>query len=247
MNSKNIIGMLTACTIFAGGMIASSYVLSRFFLKVQHENQLESKLSVKGYAEKKVQSDIGVFTTTVNFQAPDLVSGYNCLKINTSKLLQKIKECGFNDNEITMNSMDVNKIFNKVNGKDTNEIQYYTLSQPVTVRSNNIQLINDKHKELYALLSQGLDITVKAPSYFITDLEKYKQELISGATKNATERAKIMTTNCGAKIARLLSARQGVIQITAPDSAETADYGVYDTESPQKVIKVVVSLDFLIK
>jgi hypothetical protein len=115
------------------------------------------------------------------------------------------------------------------------------------VRSANIELVSSKHKELFSLLAQGIEVMVEPPLFFIGNLEKYKQELISGATINATERASIMTRNCGAKIVRLLSARQGVIQITAPDSANNSDYGIFDTESPQKVIKVVVSLDFLIK
>jgi hypothetical protein len=247
MNTKNVIGMLVACTIFAGGMIVSSYVLSRFFLKVQHENQLESKLSVKGYAEKQIKSDIGVFTVTANVQCQDLASGYNKLKIDTGKVRDKIKECGFADSEINLNNIRVNKIFVKVNGKETNELQHYILSQLLTVRSANIELVSSKHKELFSLLAQGIEVMVEPPLFFIGNLEKYKQELISGATINATERASIMTRNCGAKIVRLLSARQGVIQITAPDSANNSDYGIFDTESPQKVIKVVVSLDFLIK
>ena len=243
MNTKNLVGVIVASTLLAGGMVISAQLLSKFFLRIQHEN----KLSVKGYAEKAVKSDVGTFTAIVTCSDPDLASGYKNLKQCSGKVLATIKSYGFKDGEITVNSMIVNKIYKKVNGKETNDIQYYTLSQCVAVRSNNIELIASGHKELYSLLADGLDVSVISPDYFISDLEKYKQELIAGATKNAEERARIMAGNCGGQIKRLLAARQGIIQITAPDSGEVSDYGIFDTKSPLKIIKIVVSLDFTLQ
>jgi len=243
MNTKNLVAIIVASALLAGGMVVSAQLLSKFFLRIQHEN----KLSVKGYAEKAVKSDVGTFTAVVTYSDPDLASGYKNLKLCSGKVLGAIKSYGFKDSEITVNSMIVNKIYKKINGKETNDIQYYTLSQCITVRSNNIELITSGHKELYSLLADGLDVSVISPDYFISDLEKYKQELIVGATKNAEERARIMAGNCGGQIKRLLAARQGIIQITAPDSAEVSDCGIFDTKSPLKIIKIVVSLDFMLQ
>jgi hypothetical protein len=238
-----MIGVVIASVCLAGGMIVSAHLLSKFFLRIQHEN----KLSVKGYAEKAVKSDVGTFTAVVTCNDPNLASGYKNLKLCSEKTLGAIKSYGFKDAEITVNSMIVNKIYKKINGKDTNDIQYYSLSQCIVVRSNNIELIASGHKELYSLLADGLDVSVNSPDYFISDLEKYKQELIAGATRNAEERARIMAGNCGGQIKRLLAARQGIIQITAPDSADVSDYGIFDTKSPLKIIKIVVSLDFMLQ
>ena len=243
MNTKNLIGIVVASTLLSGGMVISAQLLSKFFLRIQHEN----KLSVKGYAEKAVKSDVATFSAIVTCSDPDMASGYKNLKRCSERVFAAIKSYGFKDGEITVNSMMVNKIYKKLNGKDTNDIQYYTLSQCVVVRSNNIDLITSGHKELYSLLADGLDISVNPPDYFISDLEKYKQELIAGATRNAEERARIMAGNCGGQIKRLLAARQGIIQITAPDSVEVSDCGVFDTKSPLKIIKIVVSLDFMLQ
>ncbi len=243
MNTKNLVGVIVASALLASGMVISAQLLSKFFLRIQHEN----KLSVKGYAEKAVKSDVGTFTAIVTCSDPDLASGYKSLKQCSGKVLGAIKSYGFKDDEITINSMIINKIYKKINGKETNDIQYYTLSQCIVVRSNNIELIASGHKELYSLLAEGLDVSVISPDYFISDLEKYKQELIAGATRNAEERARIMAGNCGGQIKRLLAARQGIIQITAPDSAEVSDCGIFDTKSPLKIIKIVVSLDFMLQ
>ncbi len=243
MNTKNMAGIIVASTLLAGGMVVSASLVSKFFLRIQHEN----KLSVKGYAEKAVKSDIGTFTASVTCSDPNLASGYKSMKSCSEKVLGAIKSHGFKDSDITTNSLIVSKIYKKINGKETNDIEYYTLSQCITVRSDNIDLINSSHKELYSLLAEGLDISVNSPDYFISNLEKYKQELIAGATRNAEERARIMAGNCGGQIKRLLAAKQGIIQITAPDSAEVSDYGVFDTKSPLKIIKIVVSLDFMLQ
>lgn len=243
MNTKNMIGIIAASTMLAGGMVISSSLVSKFFLRIQHEN----KLSVKGYAEKAVKSDIGTFSVIAAYSDPNLASGYKNMKLCSEKVAGAIKASGFKNEELLVNSLIVNKIYKKINGKDTNDIEYYTLSQCITVRSPDIELIASAHKDLYSLLAEGLDISVNPPDYFISNLEKYKQELIAGATRNAEERARIMAGNCGGQIKRLLAAKQGIIQITAPDSADVSDYGVFDTKSPLKIIKIVVSLDFMLQ
>lgn len=61
MNTRSMAGIIVASTLLAGGMVVSASLVSRFFLRIQHEN----KLSVKGYAEKAVKSDIGTFAASV--------------------------------------------------------------------------------------------------------------------------------------------------------------------------------------
>jgi len=50
----------------------------------------------------------------------------------------------------------------------------------------------------------------------------------------------------GGVLGKIISARQGVIQITAPCSDEISDYGAYDTKSLQKIIKIVVTAEFMV-
>ena len=55
-----------------------------------------------------------------------------------------------------------------------------------------------------------------------------------------------MATSSGEKLGSLVSARQGVIQITKPNSTATSSYGTYDTETIDKVVKLVVTVEFKI-
>lgn len=51
----------------------------------------------------------------------------------------------------------------------------------------------------------------------------------------------------GAKVGTLRAARQGVFQITEPDSTETSGYGVYDTSTIRKSVKAVMPLEYAIR
>ena len=51
----------------------------------------------------------------------------------------------------------------------------------------------------------------------------------------------------GAQFGLVLSASQGIFQITAPLSPETSDWDVYDTSSYEKEIKCVVTIEFSTK
>jgi hypothetical protein len=50
----------------------------------------------------------------------------------------------------------------------------------------------------------------------------------------------------GGKVGGLSSASQGVFQITAVNSTDTSDYGVYDTSTIEKSVKCVVTVEFKI-
>ena len=61
------------------------------------------------------------------------------------------------------------------------------------------------------------------------------------------DQSQFAAQHSGCKLGPLMVARQGVIQITAPASNETSDYGVYNTTTPQKVIRLVMTMEFELK
>ena len=56
-----------------------------------------------------------------------------------------------------------------------------------------------------------------------------------------------MAQSAGYTLGRLVSARQGIIQITKMNSSETSDWGVYDTQTIDKVAKLAITLEFEIE
>ena len=107
-----------------------------------------------------------------------------------------------------------------------------------------MKILENASVQLYSLTAAGININISSVEYFISNPEQYKLELIDSATQAAYQRAKVMAEKCGSKLGNLTNARQGVIQITRPASNDTSDYGTYDTRTINKVMRVVVTLDF---
>ena len=73
-----------------------------------------------------------------------------------------------------------------------------------------------------------------------------KLQMLSEASDNARSRGQMLVGSSG-KLGGLRSASQGVFQITSPLSTEVSDMGISDTESIDKVVKAVVTLEYAIE
>ncbi len=240
----NRVAALSACgVILAGGLIGSSLVLSRFMVKIQKENSI----AVKGVAEREVEADLGAFDCLVEINAPDVQGGYLAINMAYNKVLKRIRAAGFGEGEIEEGPLSYRACNKIVAGKESNEFSHYAFSRGLTVRSNRVDMIAEQSQKLNELLAEGVKVNVSAPSFFISDPEQYKLDLITAATESAAKRAEAIAAQCRGKVGKLITARQGIIQITRPASNDTSDYGIYDTSSRRKVVKIVVSLDFEIQ
>ena len=80
-------------------------------------------------------------------------------------------------------------------------------------------------KELRELIRQGIEFRSYDPSYFFTNLEEPKLELLEKASVNSKLRAERLAQSAENKITGIVSASQGIFQITKPTSTETSSWG----------------------
>jgi hypothetical protein len=71
--------------------------------------------------------------------------------------------------------------------------------------------------------------------------------MLGEAAKDAKTRAERIAASTGNTIGNVRSARMGVLQITAADSTEVSDMGIYDTSSVDKDITAVVNIGFAVE
>ena len=64
------------------------------------------------------------------------------------------------------------------------------------------------------------------------------------ATKDALARAKVLVEATGGDLGGLRDVNVGVFQVTAPNSTDVSDYGVYDTSTIRKDVTAVVNVSF---
>ena len=155
---------------------------------------------------------------------------------------------GVNEKEIAVSQAVTTTVYKKnEKGNDTNDIQGYSLSQYVEVRSGDVDKIIGVSRESTELIDQGIQFTSSLPEYFYTKLDALKIEMLAKATANAKQRAESMARATGNRVGLMRSARMGVFQITPITSTDVSDYGVNDTTSLDKKVMAVVTVSFAIE
>ena len=133
------------------------------------------------------------------------------------------------------------------NGVNTNEIAYYQLSQPIVIKSNDVNKIKDISLDITSLMDKGIDIDVRNANYSYSKLSDLKVDLLNRATKDAKQRASAMLKSTNNRVGKIESVRMGVFQITPVDSTDVSDMGINDTSTIEKKITAVSNVTFKVK
>jgi hypothetical protein len=225
------------------GLIGAATIISKPWVTIQHAEPI----MVKGYAERKVSADQGSLTVRISEKGADNGEAYE--KAGTSlKTVRKLIVDTLGEEaelvELSSSLIETKKLNEK--GNRTNEVDYVTATRSLRINSSQVEKLNTMSRQLYDLNGDGIRLTLSGPEFFVSQLDEVKIDLMKRATKNGRDRAEIMAKSSGEKLGSLVSARQGVIQITKPNSTRTSSYGIYDTETIEKVVKLVVTLEFKI-
>jgi len=226
--------------------IASSVILSGGFLKVMKFTR--EQISVTGSATKEIRSDHIVWKGAFARREADLKTAYQELQEDLDKVKTYLSSKGVSENETIISQVLTETVYRKnEKGNDTNDIEGYTLTQNVEIRSNDVDKIDKVSRESTRLIDQGILFVSQAPEYFYTKIDELKVEMLARATENAKQRASSMAKATGNKIGFMRSARMGVFQITPSTSTEVSDWGVNDTSSLDKKVMAVVTVSFAIE
>lgn len=246
------IAIICCCIIVVvAGMVISAFFLSRFMLKIQKTT--EKSITVKGVAEKEILSDVAAFYCSVSVKNKERSAGYADLNKKSEILHKKLRSLGFTDDMTEDKNISCETVNRTITVKENNKdvmktvFDHYCLTYSFRVRTKEVRLVEKNVLKIYELAAQQINIDVGTPQYYISNPEQYKLELVDRASASAAERARTAAGQSGSELGPLLKARQGVIQITSPASNETSDYGVYNTTSITKVMRMVMTLEFSLK
>ncbi|GHC11795.1 SIMPL domain-containing protein [Cerasicoccus arenae] len=231
------------CLSAVCALIISAVIVAKPWVTIHHAEPIV----VKGYAERPVSADAGSLTayvtTTGQTNAEAYESAGEALK-KVQALSTGILGADIESVELPTSVQSVAKL--NAAGKKTNVVDFYQVSRSLRFNTKNVTGLEKLGRALYDLNADGMRIEVSGPSFFVSDLDGIKLELVKEATSNGKERAQIMADSSGEKLGPLVAARQGVIQITKKNSTETESWGIYDTETIDKVVKLVVTVEYQI-
>ena len=244
MNGEKTNGFYNAGTALAVGLIISSLILGWAYKATKKGDEA---ITVTGSAKRRIVSDLVVWSAGVSVQAPQLSDSYKQLSDNIPRIKQYLLSKGIPEDQMTVSAIATTTIKKRdADGNETSEITGYTLSQRIEVKSADVGKISQVAREATELINQGILIESSAPQYYYTKIGDLKIEMLGEAAKDAKERAERIASSTGNSIGSVRSAKMGVMQITAADSTDVSDYGVYDTSTVEKDMTAVVNVSFAV-
>ncbi len=238
---KYIVPILIVCVtiLLSVLLLTSSY---------KNRNSADDLINVTGLGTVDFKSDLIVWTGSFSKKSVALKSAYDLLKTDKENIKDYLNSKGVAAGEIVFSSVNINKDYDISYDKDGNSISNfsgYSLTQQVTIESNEVEKIENIAREVTELINLGVEFYSSNPQYYYTKMSELKIEMVASATKDARLRAENIATNSGAKIGDLKNAQMGIFQIIGQNSDE--DYawgGTFNTSSKMKTATITMRLEF---
>lgn len=251
MNNKLTITILFAIII---GLLFNAVIIGRAIQRFKKEDRA---ISVKGFSEREVKSDLAVWTIKTRIVDNDLAAGSKAIEDVKNKVIAFLKEKGIKDEEIIQKELIVNdkkaqeyEVSNVVNSFR------FIIDNVIQVRSNQVENIEKVSRMTDELLKRGVLISNRdeymgAVRYYYTKLSEIKPEMLTDATRNAKNAAIQFAQESNTKIGKLKKASQGLFSVIDRDESlsSPAEGGGYaaGTNDLIKKVRVVVSVDYSIE
>ncbi len=206
----------------------------------------KDKITVTGSAYKIVKSDSARLEFEITTRKASKQQAYKTVQAQLPTVMDYLKSKGLTDVEVNASSGYITYKYS-ANGSMTNDIAYYNLSQPVVVKSNDVNKIKEVSSDIQSLLDKGIDINIFSTQYFYSQLGDLKVQLLQDATTDAKDRASAMLKATHNRPGKIEAVQMGVFQITPVDSTNVSDMGINDTSTIDKKVTAVANVVFRIK
>jgi len=238
--------LLGICFIITASILGSSFEAGK-----KYDNINKMTIQVKGFASKDIVSDLGTWSGNFNVTNPDLKQAFSDIQIIKSKVLTFFNNMGVETNKIQFSAINTETLYEQVKADygyvPSNTVIGYKLNQMISIELADVKKIEEISKLSTNLIEQGINFDSHSPQYFYTKIEELKLEMLANSATDAKNRAEKLADNTDAEVGNLISASQGVFQITSKNSQEISSYGMYDTYSIDKTISAVITAEFEVK
>ena len=167
--------------ILSFGLIISSALLSN---AIDKSNKSEKDISVKGVAEKRIKADRGIVSIVYSVKNNILEEGRTSILEKRDAAVELIKSLGLSEEDYRIENLKIKPQF----VSSTNKILNYNLSQTINIFMKDVDKLDEIYEKVSELELKFNNLNVIEPEYFITNIDKYKNELLVDAIKNAESR-----------------------------------------------------------
>lgn len=235
-------------SFFAG---AIGLALALFFGLLQVGNGISQRssdgITVTGSARVEAVADKASWTITVQEIAAKPSEGIGRVNGGVDAVQKYLTNGGITSDSITLGGLNSFANEEYQNGNPTGRIASYRIYRDVTVRSTDVEVIDQLSKNIGTLIEEGFSVNSNPPAYYISNLPELRPKLLENAMKDARTRAEAITKASNGSVGAPKTVRSGPIQVTARDSINAEDFGAYDTSTIEKTVTATVSVFFAIK
>lgn len=238
------------------GLIISAALISNAMNKA---NKDENRITVKGVAERRIKADKAL----INIVISDKNENLDELKKNISEkeklATDLIKNLKIDSNDYSIGNLRIqpNYIEASSNVKQQTtaistpimqnaKISDYEGVETISIVTKDIDKVEEFFQKLLELKLQSNNIQINEPEFFITNIERYKKDMVVDASRNAEIRAIEMLKVNNNEIGGLKNISQGQFEILE-DTEDVRKINENEANQIYKKMRVVVTATYLIK
>jgi uncharacterized protein len=232
---------ILVAAILGASVVLGALVFGLFFYE---SKDATNTIRVVGFASKRIESNVAKWSATLGrtVAETEMGKGYADVRRDMEYVNQRLKGLGASADQLTIQPVSAMPIYGKDGLTDK-----YQIRQTINWTSGDVSAVEKLALDPGVALGPNAVLQETSLQYLNSDLSADKRELIALATKDAIIRAQEIAHKSGIDIGKLVSAKTGVFQITAPNSTDISDFGVYDTTSRLKDMSVTVNTEFKLK
>ena len=246
-------------TILSFGLIISSALISNAMDKA---NKDENRITVKGVAERRIKADKALINIVISKKSENLDELKKDISEREKLTIDLIRKLKINENEYSIGNLRIQPNYtesssnvkksseNSATSTETpatnNKISDYDGVEVISIVTKNIDKAGEFYEKLAELKLQSSNIEINMPEYYITNLEKYKRDLIVDASRNAEIRAIEMLKVNNNEIGGLKNMNQGQFEVLA-DTEDVKKINEDESNQIYKKLRLVVTATYLIK
>jgi uncharacterized protein len=207
-----ILGSLLALGLIVGGWVLGA--------QIKATRLSDRYVTVKGLVERKVKSDLAIWSLSYKEAGDDLSLVYAKTEADKKAVMQFLDQQGIQSSEIELGVVRVIDTQANEYGGGNKAPHRYIVDQQITVRTARVDQVAVAAQKTIQLLQKGI-VFNSAPgqglSYKFTALNSLKPDMITEATRNARAAADRFASDSGSRVGSIRQANQGVFSILSAD------------------------------
>jgi len=243
-------------TILSFGLIISAALISNAMNKA---NKDENRITVKGVAERRIKADKALINIVISDKNENLDELKKSISEKEKLATDLIKNLKIDSNDYSIGNLRIqpNYIESSSNVKQQTtaistsimqnaKISDYEGVETISIVTKNIDKVEEFFQKLLELKLQSNNIQINEPEFFITNIERYKKDMVVDASRNAEIRAIEMLKVNNNEIGGLKNISQGQFEILE-DTEDVRKINENEANQIYKKMRVVVTATYLIK